>query len=283
MAIGPRGYVSIAELVVYIPALVLAFIVCSRHGFNRTLGWVFTVVLCLVRIIGSICQLVTYSNHSTDLLQATIIIDSIGISPLLLSTLGMLVDWIRFRETPTFSVKQFRIVQLFITLGLIFSIVGGTDGTPSSTGAIKSSTMSQVAIILYIVSFVAMVYILVISSQNRPSVPGQERRIPIAVALAFPFIMVRLLYSILVVFIHNHIFSIINGNVPVFVCMAAIEEFIVVVDCLLLGFSLNKLEPDQVGDLSGRPWKRGKKQKKNPSRRQERVAQYDATELNNGR
>ncbi|KAK7417299.1 hypothetical protein QQZ08_011679 [Neonectria magnoliae] len=262
MAIGPRGYVSIAELVVYIPALVLAFIVCSRYGFNRTLGWVFTVILCLVRIIGSICQLVTYGNHSTGLLQATIIIDSIGISPLLLSTLGMLsryVDWIRSRETPTFSVKQFRIVQLFITLGLIFSIVGGTDGTPSSTGTIKPSTMSQVAIILYIVAFVAMVFILVISSQNRPSVPIQERRIPISVALAFPFIMVRLLYSILAVFIHNHIFSIINGNVPVFVCMAAIEEFVVVVNYLLLGFSLNKLEPGQVGDLSSRPWKRGNK------------------------
>lgn len=90
MALGDRGYVSIAELVVYIPALVLALVVCARHGLHRASGWMYTVVLCVVRIVGAICQLVTYSDHSEGLLTATLIIDSIGISPLLLATLGML-------------------------------------------------------------------------------------------------------------------------------------------------------------------------------------------------
>ncbi|KPM42694.1 hypothetical protein AK830_g3894 [Neonectria ditissima] len=285
MSIGPRGYVSIAELIVYIPALVLAFIVCSRHGFNRASGFVFTIVLCLVRIIGSICQLLTYSNHSDGLLQATIVIDSIGISPLLLATLGMLsrfADWTTSRDITTLSVKHFRVVQLLITLGLILSIVGGTDGTPSSTGTFKPSTISQVAIILYIVAFAAMACILVVVSQSRSSAPSQEGRILIAVAVASPFIMVRLLYSILALFIHNHTFSIINGSVPVFVCMTAIEEFVVVVDYLLLGFSLEKLEPGQKGDIANRPWK-GKKQNKQRSQRRGRERQYDSTEVGQGR
>lgn len=90
MTINARGVVSIVEVIVYIPALVAAFIVCSRHGFNRASGWIYTIILCLVRVVGGICQLLTYSNHSSGLIQATIIIDSIGISPLLLATLGML-------------------------------------------------------------------------------------------------------------------------------------------------------------------------------------------------
>ena len=90
MTITHRGYVSIAELIVYVPALILAFILCARHGFNRASGWIYTIILCLVRVVGSVCQLLTYSNHSDGLLQATLIIDSIGISPLLLATLGML-------------------------------------------------------------------------------------------------------------------------------------------------------------------------------------------------
>ncbi len=90
MAIDSRGYVSIAELIVYIPATIASAIVCSRHGFSRSSGWVFTLVLCIVRIVGSVCQLITYSNQSTGLITATVIIDSIGLSPLLLATLGML-------------------------------------------------------------------------------------------------------------------------------------------------------------------------------------------------
>lgn len=90
MALHAQGYVSIVELIVYIPALILAIMLCSRHGFTRASGWVYTIILCVVRIVGAICQLMTYTDHSDGLLKATLIIDSIGISPLLLATLGML-------------------------------------------------------------------------------------------------------------------------------------------------------------------------------------------------
>lgn len=90
MAIGADGIVSIVELIVYIPALIAAIIVCSRHGIHRSSGWIYTIILCVVRIAGAICQLLTINNQSDGLLKATIIIDSIGISPLLLATLGII-------------------------------------------------------------------------------------------------------------------------------------------------------------------------------------------------
>lgn len=89
MAIDKLGYVAVAEIIVYTPALICAFIVCWRHGWRRASGWIYTLLLCIVRITGSICQLVTYTNHSQGLLTATFIIDSIGLSPLLFATLGM--------------------------------------------------------------------------------------------------------------------------------------------------------------------------------------------------
>ena len=90
MSIGPEGYISIVEIIVYVPALIAAFVVCFRHGVHRASGWIYALVLCVVRIAGAVCQLLTYSNHSDGLLKATLIIDSIGISPLLLATLGVL-------------------------------------------------------------------------------------------------------------------------------------------------------------------------------------------------
>ncbi len=90
MTIGARGWVSVAELIVYIPSTIAAAIACYKHGFSRSSGWIYTLILSVVRVVGSICQLATYSNQSIGLIEATVIIDSIGISPLLLATLGML-------------------------------------------------------------------------------------------------------------------------------------------------------------------------------------------------
>ena len=88
--LGPAGYVSIAELIVYIPALIVTAMVTSRHGAHRASGWIYTIILCAVRIAGAVCQLLTYHDKSEGLLKATLIMDSIGISPLLLATLGVL-------------------------------------------------------------------------------------------------------------------------------------------------------------------------------------------------
>jgi len=85
-----RDIVAGVELAFFIPTALLAILVCTRHGIKRSSGWIYTLLLCCVRIAGAICQFLSHSNHSSGLLQATIVIDSIGLSPLLLATLGML-------------------------------------------------------------------------------------------------------------------------------------------------------------------------------------------------
>ncbi|KAL7783890.1 hypothetical protein V8C37DRAFT_396542 [Trichoderma ceciliae] len=258
MAIDSAGVVSIIELIVYIPLLCLAAVVCIRHGFTRASGWIYTILLCVLRIIGAVCQLLTYTDHSTGLLKVTLIIDSIGISPLLLATLGMLsrfVDWVNMRGSEIFTVKQFRLIQLLVTVGLILSIVGGTSGSSSSDGNIEPATTSKVGIILYIVAFAAMIYILFISSSYKTIVPKQERQIILAVGIAVPFILTRLIYSVLAIFLNNHTFSVLGGDIGVRVAMAVIEEFVVTFDYVLLGFTLHKLDADEQGNIGARPWK----------------------------
>ena len=93
MKFDARGGVSVVELVIYAPSLVVAAILCSRHGFGRSSGWIYTLILCLIRIIGACCQLASYHDQSSGLLKTTIILDSVGLSPLLLATLGLLSRW----------------------------------------------------------------------------------------------------------------------------------------------------------------------------------------------
>ncbi|KAJ6443598.1 hypothetical protein O9K51_04777 [Purpureocillium lavendulum] len=257
MALGDQGYLSIAELIVYAPATVIAFIVCSRHGWHRASGWLYTLILCVVRITGAICQLITYSDNSDGLQRATLIIDSIGLSPLLFATLGMLsrlVDSINSKGPSPLGMKQFRLVQLLIMLGLILSIVGGTSGS-TQNGHIEPAATAKAGIVLYFVAFAGLSGMLLAAFGYRSVVPTQERRILIAVAIAWPFLFVRLLYSTLAVFVHNQLFSIVSGSVAIHAGMAVAEEFVVVVIYLVLGISLKRLGFEDHSELASRPWK----------------------------
>lgn len=262
MHFDANGIVSVVELVVYIPAIVISFIVCARHGFSRTAGWLYTLILCLVRIVGAVCQLLSYTSSSTGIIEATIIVDSIGLSPLLLATLGLLsrfVDWINLKSpTPKFTVKHFRLLQLLITVGLILGIAGGTSGTTNPDGSVTPSSTSQAAVALYIVAWVGCVAILFISFPGISYVPGTERALATIVGVALPIILVRLVYSALIVFVHNSTFSLLNGSVGVRIGMATVEEFVVVALYLFLGFRLDKLEITTAGPILSRPWRKSK-------------------------
>ena len=85
-----RSGISVAELVVYFPSLLVAVWIASRHGFGRNAGWFFIIIFSLVRIIGAICQLISISHPSTGVLEAAFICSSVGLSPLLLVLTGLL-------------------------------------------------------------------------------------------------------------------------------------------------------------------------------------------------
>jgi hypothetical protein len=132
------------------------------------------------------------------------------------------------------------------------SIVGGTssNGNPNSP-----STESQVAAVFYVVTFAALVLILLVSAPSRSLVPEDERIIVPAVALALPFIAARVLYSLLVVFVHSGTFVRIGGPIAVRLCMATAEEFVVVAIYLFLGYRLARLDKSEQGEILSRPWK----------------------------
>lgn len=83
--------VAIAELVVYIPVALCAIFVVIRHGFHRQLGWIYLVIFSGIRISGSVMEILSTKNpdNANDKEWATIL-QSVGLSPLLLSTLGLL-------------------------------------------------------------------------------------------------------------------------------------------------------------------------------------------------
>ncbi|KAF3032074.1 hypothetical protein E8E12_001196 [Didymella heteroderae] len=252
-----RDTVALIELIFYSPCLLLSAFVCFRHGFSRSSGWFYTLVLSLIRIIGGICQFVSHTDQSAGLLQTILILDSVGLAPLLLATLGLLsrfVDFVNTKSTPKFTTRHFRLLQLPLLVATILAIAGGTNISVDSNGTYEIPTTSKIGVILYLVGFTGIVLMLIMSLPQTSVIPIKERRVPIAIAIALPFITVRLIYSVLSVFIHDHLFSVATGDTAVRLGMAIVEEIAVVGIYVLLGLFVDKLDVFTKGPITNRPW-----------------------------
>lgn len=145
-----------------------------------------------------------------------------------------------------------RLTQLLLLVGLILSIVGGTSTSVSADGHVSVQITSKIAIILFVVAYVAILLMLLASCANMAHVPRGERRIALAVALAAPFLAARLLFSVLSLLTHIRVFSLVGGSLGVQVGMAVVEEFVVVVIYLAMGFTLQRFNAEQQRDVAAR-------------------------------
>jgi hypothetical protein len=83
--------IAIAELAVYIPIFILTIIVVIRHGFHKQLGWIYLAIFCLIRAVGAGFKIesVHHPTNKTDVEWAAIL-QSVGLSPLLMASMGLL-------------------------------------------------------------------------------------------------------------------------------------------------------------------------------------------------
>ena len=90
MAITSRDGISIFVLIAYLVAFFIAVWLSINHGIRRSAGWIYLVFLSILRIVGSSAQLTTISHPSKSLYTTIAICFSIGLSPLILLSLGLL-------------------------------------------------------------------------------------------------------------------------------------------------------------------------------------------------
>jgi hypothetical protein len=121
--------------------------------------------------------------------------------------------------------------------GLIVSIVGGTN-IKLDTLPIKIPVESKVGIVVFVVIWITLaVLLLALASKASRVMPG-EKRLLLAVALCTPLILVRLIYALLAIYSDKAKFSLFDGSAPIYLGMAVIEEFLVVIICLGIGSTL---------------------------------------------
>lgn len=241
MTLSYHHVISVIQLVVYFPSLFLAAFLVYRHGLRTNSGFIFLTTFALARIVGACCDLATISNPSTSLFTAAAICSAVGLSPLMLACVGLLsranLSIQHTTSRPALPSAAFSLFRLLTVVAMAISIAGITANM-SSEGLAHPDIKTKVGMILYVVSWVAMVLILLFITSRHSSLERGEHRTLLAVAISSPFILVRVIYAFLIWFLHNGTFSMINGNQTVALVMSVLEEFVVVIVCLGVGMTL---------------------------------------------
>lgn len=251
MALTERDGISIAEICVYAPALIIAIFLCIRHGFGRSSGWIYLIIFSLARLIGASMQLATISQPTNlSLYIGAAVLANVGLSPLILVMLGLLsraLTSIRKSVQTFISERMLRLVQLVVLVGLILTSVGGsTAGNDyASTGVFTTPPLSKAGMGLLVAGFCLTVISLVqVALQISHAEPG-EKRLCLAVGLALPFVLIRLIYAAASVFSGNPTFNLLSGNINLQLGMSVIMEMFAIAIIEGLGLTLRKVVQNQ--------------------------------------
>lgn len=137
-----------------------------------------------------------------------------------------------------FAFSFFRIVTI-VALALT---VSGITWNMTPEGLKTPNTIVKVGMILYLVSWVILCALLGILSLRRSLIGKGENRILGAVAVSAPFLLVRIIYAMLLWFLANSMFNVLDGSNTAQLVMSVFEEMIVVFVCLAVGFTLHVRE-----------------------------------------
>ncbi|TVY48631.1 hypothetical protein LOCC1_G003105 [Lachnellula occidentalis] len=275
-----REGIAIVDLVLYIPLLITVIFVLIRHGFQKQLGWIYLLIFTVVRSAGAVMELLYIHDPSNSTyLEWSMILASVGLSPLLLASLGLLKRVIdctsthvssgepnvivsalserlriikRLSGKATANSRRSRLIQLLqlpTTIALILCVVGGMDAVSSSStpSEIKTGLKdTKWGMGIFIVIYILLCILTIVSTfEIRKTVSG-ERRVLLAVIIALPLIGSRLLWSVLCAFKGGKIFNIENGSAVVQIAMADVEEFIIVFLYVIAGLSVGKYDEREV-------------------------------------
>ncbi|KAI0481628.1 hypothetical protein F4859DRAFT_427100 [Xylaria cf. heliscus] len=244
MALSTHNIISIVQIILFLPFLAIAIFLCIRHGFGRNAGWLLLVIFSLVRIVGASLQLATISQpDSIGLYIGSLTLQSVGLSPfivMMLALLNRVLESIEKTRSTLIKPRMLRFVQLIVIVGLILAAIGGSNSGTSfaQTGVYQISDLSQAGIALTIVGFVLLVLATAVIATNISAAEPGEKRVLLAVALSLPFLFIRVLYSAIGTYNPTSSFSLLRGNIYIFLGTAVIEEFIMVIIIEGMGLTL---------------------------------------------
>jgi len=195
------GKIAIVVAILYIPVLITAIILVCRHGFKRDAGWIFLVIFSVIRIGGGgsmvAAELIRPINK--NIYEVALIMESMGLQPLLMTTLGFLrtIGAGSFGENPM-ATQMWRILGILSTVALALTIYGGTNSTSTDPSTLKdSNNYRHIGSLLFLALYLLLAGVHLLAWMKSSTLMRNRRTLLKAISCALPFLGVRTLYGIL--------------------------------------------------------------------------------------
>ncbi|KAF8583035.1 hypothetical protein K439DRAFT_111065 [Ramaria rubella] len=247
------GKIAAAEIVFYAPVLCIAFFVTLKHGFSRREGWASLLIFSVVRILGAILSVVskTELHPTTGLLITVGILQAMGLSPLLLATLGFVTNIAQY-GLPSLS-NIMRLLRLDLAVAVVLAIIGGIKTSPNNSSSDQATghTLLRVGAVLFVIAYVVLFGIHVLLWGKKENIPLNHKKLLTSLSFALPFLAVKVLYSVLGAFVPSPSqWSSTTGDWKLYLVMGLLMEYIVVCIYVITGARL-PLQEEEAMQIRG--------------------------------
>ncbi|KAI1340718.1 hypothetical protein F5Y15DRAFT_49502 [Xylariaceae sp. FL0016] len=229
-------------LAVYAILTLPVIFVMFRHGIRHgaILGWLYLFAFCSLRLVSSSLELSDTDSYSAS------VVASIGLSPLLLASSGILHESRAYLDSEgRRMVESIWVIKfhLFVTAALALVAAGASKLNRPDNDADATRSLNLVkggmAILLFAWLFLVTLSILTLVVLRRGSTVPVDHRggntLLLGVSAAMPFIGIRLLTSLVSYFSQSPALDPSSGNLGLRVGLEIVEEIVVVVIFIVVG------------------------------------------------
>ncbi|WYZ38243.1 hypothetical protein EsH8_III_000157 [Colletotrichum jinshuiense] len=213
-----RDGVAIAQIIVFFAFLCFGIL----FRFQKKMGWFGISFISTIRIVGAGCMLGTITNDSRAVWATIFVCESLGLVLLTFTLLDLLKRVNAFVQVLT--RWHFRIPELICWAGLAISIADYALASKKTENAMAPGTLTKAGVGLFAALYFWGVLLFVFLAQKWKQVPRAERRSLVGFAACFPFMVVRIAYTIAYVSTGEKRFSAVNGDTTTYLFMTMLME-----------------------------------------------------------
>ncbi|OLN89021.1 hypothetical protein CCHL11_06093 [Colletotrichum chlorophyti] len=244
-----RDGVAIAQVVIFL--VFLCFGVLFR--IKRKLGWFGISFISTIRIVGAACMLGTMVNNSRAVWATIFVCESLGLVLVIFVLLDLLKRVNSFVQVLT--PWHFRIPELICWAGLAISIADYVLASRKTENAMAPGALTRAGVGLFAALYFWSVLLFGSLMQKWKQVPQEERRSLIGFGTCFPFMVVRIAYTIAYVSTGQRRFSAVHGDTTTYLFMTVLMEFAILGCVVWTIWGLERIDrsleiiPDKDGEM----------------------------------
>ncbi|KAK1997935.1 hypothetical protein LX36DRAFT_691050 [Colletotrichum falcatum] len=214
-----RDGVAVVQIIIF--SLFLCFGILFR--LQKKTGWFGVSFISTIRVIGAGCMLGTITNNSRAIWATIFVCESLGLVLLTFTMLDLLKRVNSFVQVLTHW--HFRIPELVCWAGLAISVADYALASKKTDNAMAPGPLTKAGVGLFAALYLWGVLLFILLARKWNRVPRPERRSLIGFAACFPFMVVRISYTIAYVSTGARRFSAVNGDTTTYLFMTMLMEF----------------------------------------------------------